>query len=81
MPEFHIYGLPNREIIYVGSDRYRGHNLIEVDQQLMSIKGNLDLDNHYLTFGYETDSSSIINRSHGTCITFFLANNGSTRAT
>ena len=61
MPEFHIYGLPNREIIYVGADRYRGHNLIEVDQQLMSIKGNLDLDDHYITFGYETDSSSIYN--------------------
>ena len=58
-PEFHIY--EGDEIIYVGSDRYRGHNLIEVDQQLMSIKGNLDLDNHYITFGYETDSSSIYN--------------------
>ena len=58
-PEFHIY--EGGEIIYVGSDRYRGHNLIEVDQQLMSIKGNLDLDTHYITFGYETDSSSIYN--------------------
>ena len=35
--------------------------MIEVDQQLMSIKGNLDLDDHYITFGYETDSSSIYN--------------------
>tara|TARA_B100000925_G_scaffold92830_1_gene67459 strand:+ start:220 stop:3387 length:3168 start_codon:yes stop_codon:yes gene_type:complete len=59
MPEFHIY--EGGDIIYVGSDRYRGHNLIEVDQQLMSIKGNLDFDNHYITFGYETDSSSIYN--------------------
>ena len=59
MPEFHIYEAG--DIIYVGSDRYRGHNLIEVDQQLMSIKGNLDFDNHYITFGYETDSSSIYN--------------------
>ena len=49
------------EIIYVGPDRYRGHNLIEVDQQLTSIKASYDLDDHYLTFGYETDESSVYN--------------------
>ena len=32
-PEFHIYD--NDEIIYIGGDRYRGHNLIKVDQELM----------------------------------------------
>ena len=58
-PEFHIYD--NDEIIYIGGDRYRGHNLIKVDQELMSIKVNYALDSHYLTFGYETDSSSIYN--------------------
>ena len=58
-PEFHIY--EGNEIIYVGPDRYRGHNLIEVDQQLTSIKASYDLDDHYLTFGYETDESSVYN--------------------
>ena len=58
-PEFHIY--EGSEIIYVGPDRYRGHNLIKVDQQLSSIKGSYDLDEHYLTFGYETDNSSVYN--------------------
>ena len=63
-PEFHIFGGYGGDegAVILGADRYRGHNLIEVDQQLVSFKASYDLLNdHYITFGFEQDESDVYN--------------------
>jgi len=60
-PQFRISGMPERHNLYVGSDRYRGANVIDVESSLISFKANYDLDDHQITFGFDSDKSDLLN--------------------
>jgi hypothetical protein len=51
----------NRDYIYLGGEKYRGANYIEVDSDFFTVKADYALDDHLITVGVETEKSSIQN--------------------
>ena len=47
--------------VYLGGDRYRGANLININSDFLSFKVDYDLGDHLITAGYEQEESSIYN--------------------
>ncbi len=47
--------------VYLGGDRYRGANLININSDFLSFKLDYDLGDHLITAGYEQEESSIYN--------------------
>ena len=51
----------DRDNVFLGGDRYRGANVIEVDSEFLTFKADYDNDDHVYTFGYEEDNSDVVN--------------------
>ena len=47
--------------VFLGGDRYRGANLINVESEFLTFKADYDNDDHVYTFGYESDNSDVVN--------------------
>jgi outer membrane receptor for ferrienterochelin and colicin len=47
--------------VYIGGDDSRQSNKLKYDVTTLALRGQYDLDNHALTFGYELESLSIFN--------------------
>ena len=47
--------------VFLGGDRYRGANLINVESEFLTLKADYDNDDHVYTFGYESDNSDVVN--------------------
>ena len=47
--------------VYIGGDDSRQSNKLDYDVTTVALRGNYDLDDHSLTFGYELESLSIFN--------------------
>ncbi len=47
--------------VYIGGDDSRQSNKLDYDVTTVALRGNYDLDNHSLTFGYELEALSIFN--------------------
>ena len=47
--------------VYLGGDRYRGANLININSDFLSFKVDYDMGDHLITAGYEQEESSIYN--------------------
>lgn len=49
------------DTVFLGGDRYRGANLINVESEFLSFKADYDNDDHLYTIGYESDNSDVVN--------------------
>ena len=47
--------------VFLGGDRYRGANLINVESEFLTLKADYDNDDHLYTVGYESDNSDVVN--------------------
>ena len=47
--------------VFLGGDRYRGANLINVESEFLTLKADYDNDDHVYTIGYERDDSDVVN--------------------
>ena len=47
--------------VFLGGDRYRGANLINVESEFLTFKADYDNDDHVYTVGYESDNSDVVN--------------------
>ena len=47
--------------VFLGGDRYRGANLINVESEFLTLKADYDNDDHLYTIGYESDNSDVVN--------------------
>ncbi|MDC0072888.1 TonB-dependent receptor [Gammaproteobacteria bacterium] len=47
--------------VFLGGDRYRGANYIEVNSDLLTFKADYVRDDHVYTFGYERDETDLVN--------------------
>jgi hypothetical protein len=47
--------------VFLGGDRYRGANLINVESEFLTLKADYDNDDHVYTVGYERDNSDVVN--------------------
>ena len=47
--------------VYIGGDDSRQSNKLKYDTTTLALRGNYDLDDHMLTFGYELESLNIYN--------------------
>ena len=47
--------------VFLGGDRYRGANLINVESEFLTLKADYDNDDHLYTGGYESDNSDVVN--------------------
>jgi len=59
MPEVRIQVGEDR--VYLGGDRYRGANLINISSEFVTFKADYDLGDHLITAGFEQEDSSIYN--------------------
>ena len=59
MPESRI--TVGEDQVYLGGDRYRGANLININSEFLTFKADYDLGDHLITAGYEQEESSIYN--------------------
>tara|TARA_Y100001970_G_C14259557_1_gene878711 strand:+ start:17095 stop:20241 length:3147 start_codon:yes stop_codon:yes gene_type:complete len=51
----------DRDNVFLGGDRYRGANLINVESDFLTFKADYDTDDHVYTIGYERDNSEVVN--------------------
>ena len=51
----------DRDNVFLGGDRYRGANLINVESEFLTLKADYDNDDHVYTVGYERDDSDVVN--------------------
>ena len=51
----------NRDVVFLGGDRYRAANLINVESEFLTFKADYDNDDHLYTFGFERDNSDVVN--------------------
>ena len=51
----------DRDNVFLGGDRYRGANLINVESEFLTLKADYDNDDHVYTIGYERDDSDVVN--------------------
>ena len=51
----------DRDNVFLGGDRYRGANLINVESEFLTLKADYDNDDHVYTVGYERDNSDVVN--------------------
>ena len=49
------------DTVFLGGDRYRGANLINVESEFLTFKADYDMDDHVYTIGYERDDSDVVN--------------------
>ena len=54
-------GAGGEDNVYLGGDRYRGANLINVDSDFLTLKFDYDADDHLYTMGMEKEESSVYN--------------------
>ncbi|MDG1120192.1 MAG: TonB-dependent receptor, partial [SAR86 cluster bacterium] len=47
--------------VFLGGDRYRAANLINVESEFLTLKADYDNDDHVYTIGYERDDSDVVN--------------------
>ncbi len=47
--------------VFLGGDRYRGANLINVESEFLTLKSDYDNDDHLYTVGFERDDSDVVN--------------------
>ncbi len=52
---------PGEVDVYIGGDDSRQSNKLKYDVTTVALRGNYDLDNHALTFGYELEALEIFN--------------------
>ena len=50
-----------RDNVFLGGDRYRGANLINVESEFLTFKADFDNDDHIYTVGFERDDSEVVN--------------------
>ena len=51
----------DRDNVFLGGDRYRGANLINVESEFLTFKADFDNDDHIYTVGFERDDSEVVN--------------------
>ena len=51
----------DRDNVFLGGDRYRGANLINVESEFLTLKADYNMDDHVYTVGYERDNSEVVN--------------------
>ncbi len=51
----------DRDNVFLGGDRYRGANLINVESEFLTFKADFDNDDHIYTLGFERDDSEVVN--------------------
>jgi hypothetical protein len=51
----------DRDNVFLGGDRYRGANLINVESEFLTFKADFDNDDHIYTVGFERDDSDVVN--------------------
>ena len=51
----------DRDNVFLGGDRYRGANLINVESEFLTLKADYNMDDHVYTVGYERDNSDVVN--------------------
>ncbi len=51
----------DRDNVFLGGDRYRGANLINVESEFLTLKADYTMDDHVYTIGYESDNSDVVN--------------------
>ena len=51
----------DRDNVFLGGDRYRGANLINVESEFLTFKADYDNDDHLYTVGFERDDSDVVN--------------------
>ena len=51
----------DRDNVFLGGDRYRGANLINVESEFVTFKADFDNDDHIYTVGFERDDSEVVN--------------------
>ena len=51
----------DRDNVFLGGDRFRGANLINVESEFLTLKADYDNDDHVYTVGYERDDSDVVN--------------------
>jgi hypothetical protein len=51
----------DRDNVFLGGDRYRGANLINVESEFLTFKADYNMDDHVYTIGYESDNSDVVN--------------------
>ena len=51
----------DRDNVFLGGDRYRGANLINVESEFLTLKADYNMDDHVYTIGYERDNSDVVN--------------------
>ena len=51
----------DRDNVFLGGDRYRGANLINVESEFLTFKADYDNDDHVYTVGFERDDSDVVN--------------------
>ena len=58
-PEMQIrYG---DDTVFLGGDRYRGANYINVESDILTFKADYDADDHIYTVGYEREETDLVN--------------------
>ena len=51
----------DRDNVFLGGDRYRGANLINVESEFLTLKADYNNDDHVYTIGFERDESDVVN--------------------
>ncbi len=51
----------DRDNVFLGGDRYRGANLINVESEFLTFKADYNNDDHVYTVGFERDDSDVVN--------------------
>ena len=51
----------NEDVVFLGGDRFRAANLINVESEFLTFKADFDNDDHVYTVGFERDDSDVVN--------------------
>ena len=54
-------GSGNQDNVYLGGDRYRGANYINIESDYINLKATYDLGNHVITAGVDLEDTSVYN--------------------